>query len=206
VIAPLIYNPKMTPSDHWEEALRYTVQLAILYKVPIPKIHNGPPPAAKKYETGGTYYGEWHPPDKIWVNVSAATAPVTAKSNPHLWSYPGHKTDRTCSGILLHEMGHHLSGRQVARLWRMVVKATLPVTSYEPNFNEAWAESMRIFLGNPDLLFQGRPERFDHLIQLFEVPHKRGWREILFHAPSRIVRSAEKFITEGQKAARRALT
>lgn len=83
------------------------------------------------------------------------------------WSFPGWKSDVTVGGVLSHEFGHWVD-RQLRTVsgsagWREVLSREGPLTSYEPNPAEAWAEAFRLSAPNPNLLAAGRPRRYEFL-------------------------------------------
>ena len=193
---PLVYDPSWKRDDLWWEAIRYVKSACQLWALPQPILTRTAPPGAQKFSTGGTYYGHWISPNHIFVNVAKATSPARVRGR--VWSYPGYKIDRTCAGILAHEFGHHAAGntKMNANDWRKVVAETLPVSGYEPTANEAWAESMRVFILNPDLLRQGRRLRYEYITQHFGPLHDATWQEVLKNAPEFIREQAEKFCRE----------
>ncbi len=144
------------------------------------------------------YYYEGH----VFVNV-----PVTAKPSPHPVrqhrSYPGNKTDRTATGVVAHEVGHHVdevleaqgvhSSRRCSP-WVNLAKHSKTVSGYEPVPSEAWAETMRLHILNPDLLRQASPERFRYLVDIVRLHPvvTDDFRSVLAH-PEYIV-EAEKWI------------
>jgi hypothetical protein len=83
------------------------------------------------------------------------------------WSFPTYKTDRTPVGVVAHEIGHHVDfmlgvmehgGRAD---WRAMSRDR--VSSYEPCPEEAFAETMRLFILNPHLLEAVAPTRYAYL-------------------------------------------
>jgi hypothetical protein len=80
---------------------------------------------------------------------------------------------------------------------------TKPVTSYEPTAEEAFAETMRIFIMNPALLSAARPCRYAFLTTYFKPLHNLEWWEVLKNAPDFILQSAKKFTLEGNHEQRR---
>lgn len=176
-------------------------------EIAIPEITNGPPPhALNKWQNYGLYtpkrpsFGgspELDISAKIYVNVRKAAMPTPERTR--IWSYPGHKTDRTPAGILAHEIGHHtdylrkrLSATyQWCNVWLSTEKS---VTSYEPNESEGFAETMRLFILNPDLLCCGRPRRYQLLLDAGLIPLPMGtWPNVLRCAPEHIHAATEKF-------------
>jgi hypothetical protein len=143
----------------------------------------------------------YYDPQARTVNVNIA---VTARPNPvphqRSWSYPGNKVDRTATGVVCHEVGHHVEailarkGRLPWSAWKHIAATTKPITSYEPNPAEAFAETIRLFILNPDLLRTGRPERYFFLIETLMLKPKesRPWREVLNNQPD-YVRAAERW-------------
>lgn len=90
-------------------------------------------------------------------------------SSGQQWSYPGYITDRTPYGVIAHEIGHHVdvTVSTVKRCYwgdfseSVRLEAREPrLTSYCPNDAEWFAEMMRLFITNPDLLRLIRPRTF----------------------------------------------
>jgi len=120
---------------------------------------------------------------KIAVKACARPAVGVARS----WSFPGYKTDRTPVGVIAHETGHHIDAmlgilRHGANDLQHVVKQK--ITSYEPNTSELIAETLRLFILNPDLLSIVAPDRFwymRHVVGLVPSEERdclavlRGW-------------------------------
>jgi len=138
----------------------------------------------------------------VFVNV-----PVTAKPSPHpirqKRSYPGNKVDRTATGVVAHEVGHHVdeileaqrvhSSRRCSS-WVNLTKNSKAVSGYEEVPSEVWAETMRLFILNPDLLRQGSPKRYAYLVDIVRLHPivQDDFRKVLSH-PEYIV-EAEKWI------------
>jgi hypothetical protein len=136
------------------------------------KLCDGP---TQGYGTG------WYHNNHIFVNLPRCAKPVP---NPfaNRRSYPGNKTDRTPTGVVAHETGHHVEAALVGRRWprvqvwmnpkilgltgehgekwRQVIKKSKAISGYEPVPSESWAETMRLFILNPDLLRLAVPERY----------------------------------------------
>jgi len=125
----------------------------------------------------------------VFVNVPRTALPVLVPSQ-RSWSWPGYKVDRTPIGVVAHEVGHYIEDclRRLGRLtaehserWRDILKANKKaVSGYEPVPSEAWAESMRLFILNPNLLSRGLPARYAFIESLGLIPgEKRGWKQVL---------------------------
>lgn len=123
----------------------------------------------------------------IHVDVAATALPVKIPVCC-MRSYPGSKVDRTAMGVVAHETGHHVqylltAARKFNRYdWHDICKSTKKeVSSYHPNDHERFAETMRVFILNPDLLLHAMPERYKFLRDdLGLVPSEpRRWEVIL---------------------------
>lgn len=89
-----------------------------------------------------------------------------------LMSSPGSKIDRTPFGVISHEMGHCVHAKVVGERFsyddlkpmrRLFVSPRERISGYEPNYREGFAESMRLFINNPDLLKSACPERYSFI-------------------------------------------
>jgi hypothetical protein len=211
---PLVYSPAWTKAQLWEASLEYVYNLCGKEGINFPLIKAQPPPHARRFGSGGTFFGLFGPPNRIWVNVDLSTKPPIKKGR--IWSYPGHRVDRTCSGILLHEFSHYiwylrLRLRSDARRdWKALVTATRPVSGYECQTSdtpfgaeEAWAETVRVFLSNPSLLSAARPRRFAFIAKHVSVPHSTPWPQVLGNAPSFILGAAQNFTKEKEDVRRK---
>lgn len=226
----MIYNFSMNKIDTYDLALTICKRFLEANGLPLPKLVIGPPPhAANEWQTYGLYIPN-DGPGTVYVNVAKATRPQRVRGR--IWSFPGHKTDRTAAGILSHEIGHHVSLMCVRRgvqlpcvrrmqttnlerptymtignykPWQDLLKTTKPVTSYEPVPDEAFAETMRLFILNPDLLQLGRPMRYEFLTEHLKLDPvvTNTYREVLLNAPEFILDAASKFASEKEAIHRR---
>lgn len=131
----------------------------------------------------------------IFVNLPVTALPVQVPGNRR-YSWPGWKTDRTACGVVAHEMGHHLENhiacgdsktiKRFGEQWRQLIQNSgkKPVSGYEPVPSEAFAETLRLFILNPDLLMRAIPMRYQWLIEelnLAPLPKllKQGWCKVL---------------------------
>jgi len=119
------------------------------------------------------------------------------------WSYPGYIADRTPFGVIAHEIGHHVDclmgeerGHTYFSDFSKRIKAESgekPITSYAPNDAEWFAEMMRLFITNPNLLREIRPKTFDILLREgLQTVEERCWTEVLKDAPERTYQQALK--------------
>lgn len=100
------------------------------------------------------------------------------------WSYPGYRIDRTGIGVVCHETGHHVDNALHNPSRRMPIDRAERITNYEPNHWEVFAESIRLFILNPDLLKVVAPKRYKYLMSLGLKPIvKATWNEVLAHQP-----------------------
>ena len=192
---PLIFHPSWSRQKLFDEAVKRVPEMCKAFNVPLPRIYDHVP--AQWQERHHRYASSVHglyTNNKIYVQVSTATTP--AKSRCRNWSYPGYKVDRTASGIVAHELGHHcqFAKRLNNSDWARIVRQTQPVTGYEPNNDESWAESFRIFVWNPQLLKLARPIRYEFISHYFKPLHNLRWQEVLVNAPDFIKEYAAKFV------------
>lgn len=140
---------------------------------------------------------------RINVNVKKSRTPV--KTPGFQWSYTGYKADLTITGIMAHEVGHHvhtLFGSGYSRSLKgfildftKFIHNESSVSSYEPNPYEMFAESMRLFIINPSLLQEGRKKRYEYIVSMGLKPIvDLHWREVLVNAHSRLICGAESWI------------
>lgn len=146
----------------------------------------------------------------IFVNLPVTAAPATVPGNRR-YSWPGYKVDRTAAGVVAHECGHHVMQMKLQGLapdkgmgavgdiarqkvvaisqfheWNQLVKNSgkKKVSGYEPKPSEAFAETMRLFILNPDLLMRAIPARYYWLIEELNLApvEKRHYMDVLNHA------------------------
>lgn len=121
----------------------------------------------------------------VFVNLDRCAWPVW-KPKLRSWSWPGYKTDRTPVGVVAHEVGHYVSNlmgkEQDGEAWRaLITKHKKTVSGYEPVPSEAMAETMRLFILNPQLLRMALPERYQFVqgLGLCSPLEKKNWREVI---------------------------
>jgi len=139
---------------------------------------------------------------KISLNIKKCKPPT--KTPGFCWSYPGYKADLTPYGVVLHEYGHHIHSldvKNIKNLFEEKTKSENFVTSYEPNVFESIAEAFKLFLGNPDLLEQGRPKRFNIFFKDLKLKPviNSTWKDVLNNAHPRFIDLAEKWIKNGKR-------
>lgn len=157
----------------------------------------------------------------IFVNLPVTAAPVQVPGNRR-YSWPGYKVDRTAAGVVAHECGHHVesmirtggcidkcfAGNNAARQsevakdqfreWSQLIQHSgkKKVSGYEPKPSEAFAETMRLFILNPDLLMRAIPARYYWLIEELNLApvEKRHYSNVLDNAPYALL--AQKWIAK----------
>lgn len=112
------------------------------------------------------------------------------------WTWPGYKADLTVLGVTAHEAGHHVSAfhpkvkqRDLRRLYKELVVGEKPLTSYAATCTEEdIAESVKLFITNPTLLWELRPLRYGVLALNLELRPvvTQHWREVLADSPRHI--------------------
>lgn len=110
------------------------------------------------------------------------------------WSYPGYVVDRTPYGVLAHELGHHIDmfystvkNKYMGNNSTNVRNASgePKLTNYCPNDGEWFAEMMRLFITNPNLLSILRPKTFNIIRQRLVPEITESWQDVLENAPER---------------------
>lgn len=130
---------------------------------------------------------------QVWVDLSACRTAVLSNEG-RSWTYPGYKADVTPLGVLAHEVGHHVGFYK--RIFNIPGARNL-VSGYEPNGHEVVAESLRLFILNPQLLQIIAPKRYDYLIASGLKPVvTETWQEVLAGAPARIFATIGKRIKQ----------
>lgn len=126
----------------------------------------------------------------VFVNLDRAAHPVQVPRY-QTWSWPGWKTDRTPVGVVAHETGHYVEHilqqkgiltQEHGKKWRDLVATFIkPATSYEPVASEAWAETMRLFILNPDLLRRAIDVRYNFIIDEAKLKpsEDRDYKDVL---------------------------
>lgn len=140
-------------------------------------------------------------PKRISINVKRTRVPV--KTPGFSYSFTGHKSDVTVAGVVCHETGHHVENmlgyNKCLEKLAEIKRKESQVTSYEPNIHETFAEMMRLFILNPDLLKKGRPMRYKFITKTLGLKplHKKRWKSILHNAHPKIVKAANSWIEKG---------
>jgi len=143
---------------------------------------------AKAYGVEEENRGIYNPHSKmIYVNFTKCKPPI--KNSSYSWSYPGYKADITTMGVLAHETGHHVDNLTGIR---KLIPTTHPVSGYEPNKMEVVAETMRLFILNPDLLRLVSNARYDFLMERFTPVITQTWEEVLVDAPAKVINNINK--------------
>jgi hypothetical protein len=165
----------------------------------------------------GPYQGTgtgWYKNGVIFVSLQKASRLIVEPRFQN-WSHPHYRVDREPAGVVCHEGGHHVqallrkAGRFDERGWiRACLASTVKkspyrnraalkrVTNYEPVWDEAFAESMRLFILNPGLLKAGLLSRYDFIEKDCGLyPHLNpDWRKLLSEFSPTYTLQAEKWI------------
>lgn len=148
------------------------------------------------------------PGSKGWARRGRLyVAPGSCQIAGRGYSWPGSVSDCTFRGVYLHEVGHvfhcALGAREEAVLTGLRALGGPKVTGYEPNNMETFAETFRLFAGNPALLEAGRPWRYDFLLEAgikFPESSPRNWDEgLLGTPPQRFLDQCERWIDRKSK-------
>ena len=140
------------------------------------ELNNIPKPHIAFFTSHKNYCGYYDKKIKtLCIDPNACAREV---QNPAMrsWSHPHYFTDRTIYGVLHHEFGHYL--HEYLKFPKLPKERQ--ITSYEPNAGERFAETIKLFLGNPNLLQEYDPGRYSKLLQLGLKPiHNKAWQQIM---------------------------
>jgi hypothetical protein len=119
---------------------------------------------------------------------------------------PGSFEDYSPIGVFCHEVGHHVDyalnpraySRSKASGFPSVVDDEEEVSRGEYNVHESFAEAIRLFVTNPDLLRRGRPERWEHIVGKLKLKplHDEPWQRVLSKAPLYVKRSVVEWLVD----------
>ena len=95
-----------------------------------------------------------------FANVAKTRTPSAAGD------WPGYLVDDTALGVLAHEVGHYVWHwlQLKTEPWRECLRGDKCIGEFETDSEEAWAETLRLFILNPALLKAGLPRRWQWLI------------------------------------------
>ena len=180
---------KMTKDELAEKSVKHIQDFLQKNGLPVPEfVMHEYPDAKNKFQKTGHYSRK---EGKVYLNAANTRNPVM-KPGGMQWSYPGYKVDKTPLGVLAHEIGHHIDHTKQFDTDSFPYKGE-KVTGYEPTVHEAIAESLRLFMLNPDLLHTIAPKRYQYFIDNGLKPTVRGsWKDVLHGAPQAYFDQIEK--------------
>lgn len=98
-----------------------------------------------------------------------------------MYSFPGFTSDRTPQGVIIHEFSHYvdeIKGDISEEIYKNSKEK--PITGYKGSSADEWfAEMMRLFVSNPDLLKNIRPKTYNELSKHFIPLNRGGYAEVL---------------------------
>jgi hypothetical protein len=142
----------------------------------------------------------WKRPNTVFVNLKLAVTPP--KTPGFRWSFTGYKADMTPAGICAHEVGHHAN---YERGWRKIqdlipadVYAEDDISGYVYNQSELIAESIKLFILNPNLLKIGRPAHWKFVTRTMRLKplHDIPWQDVLKFAHPKFIKAAQNWIAK----------
>lgn len=182
----------MTKDELFHQGLSLLNSFCATNALPVPEVT-----AIARADWRSRHMCAYYRPVYIHICVSRCAAIGLAGRN---WSYPGYVIDRTPFGVLQHELGHHVDTQRSSYRRRYSVELRQqtrdePITSYAPNAGEWFAEMIRLFITNPNLLAQLRPRTHEALLRSGLKPVVSGkWETILNGAPARTCQAARNKI------------
>lgn len=152
----------MTKENLYAEGLRYVKTFCDANNLEMPTI---------KLRKGGGACGEYYFGKKlILINLNGCAKEV---DNPgYGWSHRHYFVDREPCGVVCHEFGHYV--HDILTNNKFILPKENPITNYEPNICERFAETMKLFILNPNLLKEYAPKRYDALTK------ELGLKQIIF--------------------------
>lgn len=138
-------------------------------------------------------------PARVYVDLKKSRPPT--RTPGFSWTFPGSKADLTAVGVTAHETGHHVHAllglADVSKIAKALFRHEAAVSGYEPHVGESIAEAFRLFILNPQLLREGRPFRWNFMVDVLglEPLHDMPWRQVLVHAHPRLVKALEGWMT-----------
>jgi len=138
------------------------------------------------------------------VGVSTRDCPRGSRTRSIVHA-PASFEDFTPYGVLCHEVGHHVdrdlhpAGYSNVRSsgFKKAIDEEMEVSSGESNLHESFAEAIRLFVTNPNLLEVGRPARWEYLRSRYRPLHDASWRTVLSKASDVVHRAVEEWLDEG---------
>lgn len=203
-MVPFIVNPKTYEKEAaFSDAVIYVNEFLTMNGLSMPSKLITRVDEQEKYNNVWRDKG-WYRFDTMTMFVNVKRSKVPVKTPGFQWSYTGFKADLTAPGVLAHETGHHIHNMLNDKLGKMaiirminnVIDREISVSGYEPNAYESFAEAMRLFIMNPELLRTGRPARWNLIVDDMGLkpPHDASWRDVLINAHPKIINAAQKWI------------
>jgi hypothetical protein len=164
-------------------------------------------------QTNGPF-GTYDPRTNI-ITLFPRNTKTPVKVPGYKWSYTGYKADCTLPGVFAHEFGHYLDSHLATKMFnkksaytsldktmQFILDYEKPVSGYIDRFtnkkekmSEAFAEVIKLFVLNPDLLKQGRPKSYEMITSLGIIPVvTEEWTEILKNAHPKLISAANSWV------------
>lgn len=165
---------KLTKKDFYDKGVALSIKFLMMNGIEVPKFSLDHHIGLNKHQLTGLYLALMK---MVYINIPKTSA--IGYGGP-AWSFPSYKIDRTAYGVVCHEVGHHidvmLKYPSRSEEWNILTKKE-KVSRYEPTPSEAFAESMRLYITNPDLLRIGCPKRFGYLANELDLKKvtTTGW-------------------------------
>ena len=201
-VKPLIISPRFYDKfAAFHEAYEHAQHFLTMNSIKLPaNVFLKPRNKRKEWATHGWY--SFRTTD-LYVNIEKSAKP--SKQVKLNWSFPGTPNeDFTAPGLLAHEIGHHVHNQLISdnankaflKRLRQIKRSEPGVSSYESCSYEMFAESVRLFMLNPNLLREGRPNRWKFLTNELGLKpsHDLDWRQVIIHASADIVSETESWL------------
>lgn len=131
------------------------------------------------------------------INIIEKKCAKEATKPGFSWSHRHYFVDREPCGVVCHEFGHYL--HEILTGDKLVLPRERQITGYEPDYSERFAETIKLFITNPDLLKQYDPKRYEVLTNKLNLKpiFTETWEELMIKAnmDSKYIAAAKKKIS-----------
>lgn len=174
----------MKKEELYDFGIKYIIKFCEANNIKTPKVHK-----THIYKNCG-YYD--YKNKSIYIDLSHC---ANEADNPGFcWSHRHYFVDREPCGVLCHELGHYL--HDVLTDTKLTLPKERKITSYEPNKYERFAETIKLFILNPDLLNKYDPKRYDVLVNKLKLKPiiTTDWKTTFGDINEKYIKACEKRI------------
>ena len=149
----------MTKEQLYQEGLNYISLFCKVNNIKMPKIIC--------YNDNGYYCCGCYDDNKKIIKIYLKSCANEINNPGYSWSHRHYFVDREPCGVICHEFGHYL--HDILTNSKLVLPKENKITSYEPDFYERFAETIKLFILNPSLLKEYDQQRYKVLTQKLKL-------------------------------------